>query len=49
MEALPEAVATYAGASPATSTSINGEKKNESMTYGTHVSFSAKISLGSVF
>jgi len=47
-EALPEGVATYAGAPPATSTSIHGEK-NESMTYGTHVSFSAMISLDSVF
>jgi len=48
-ESLPDGVATCAGASPATSTSIRGEKKNQSMTYGTHVSFSAMISLGSVF
>lgn len=48
-EALPGGVAACAGASPPTSTSNHGENKNERMTYGTHVSFSAKINLGSVF
>jgi hypothetical protein len=47
-EALPGDVAACAGASPAISTSIHGEKK-ERMMYGTPVSFSVRISLGSVF
>jgi hypothetical protein len=45
----PEGMATYTDEPPATFTSVHGEKKNESMTYETHVSFSAKISLDSVF